>query len=233
MADEPQDPNIPNPDAGVAFRAEMAAQNFVLGYWKHGVALVVLILFGVFVYGQYSTMQLAAQRGYAEQIAEAQKSLPTIAPSGPTDEDRETLIAVADELSAVGQEARGTAAVEAWLRAAEIYRVANATAQQRKALEAAVALDAGAGPLRFAAQGALANLDLEQGDGDAAVARLTRLSEELDGYLAEQATLDLGLALEHLDRTEQAVEVYDRFLETWPDSPRADEARLRRGRLTG
>ena len=231
MADEPLESNIPQPDAGAAFRAEMALQNAILGYWKHVVAIVAIGLLGVLIYGQYQSWAQAQQRGFADAIAAAQSDLPRVPPQGPSDDDKQVMIGVADRLAEVGSGAWGIGRVEAYLFAAEIYRAAGASAQQRTALEAVA--DEARGPMRFAVIGALANLDLEEDKGDSAIARLRSLTEGDDAYLSEQATLDLALALEHLGRLDEAKQAYDGFLQRWPESPRAETARTRLGRLNG
>uniref|UniRef100_UPI0025A09F14 hypothetical protein n=1 Tax=Klebsiella pneumoniae TaxID=573 RepID=UPI0025A09F14 len=84
------------------------------------------------------------------------------------------------------------------LDAAEAFRLADKRDKQRAALTAAA--EGSTGILAYAAEGGLATLELAEGQGDAAVARLRKLSESQEGYLAEQATIDLGLALEHLGK---------------------------------
>ncbi len=264
------EPQAPNPDAGVVFRAEMWLTNFFLGYWPVLVGVIVAVLLGVLVYGQASSYLHGQQRRIADEISVVEQAayddilagLPedlrmqvqqasmnyaflrgaplaleeVVTGIELTEEQLQRVEEAGDELLAIGREASGTAAIEARLKASELYRITDATDKRREALQLAAdatesLLQRDKAPLRYAAQGGLANLELEQGEGDSAVARLRTLSEELDGYLAEQATLDLGLVLEHLERDLEAQTVYAGFDVRWPDSPRIEEIQARLERL--
>lgn len=223
MADEDDDDLEFEPaDAGVAFRAEMAATNFALGYWRHIVAVLVVVLLGFLFYGQYQSWHLGDQRDSARQIFEAERAL-----RDAEDPQPELFGQVADALMAV--DARGMAKSEALLKAAELYRLAEQPEKQRSTLE--LAAGASEGVLAYAADAAIANLDLEAGDGDAATARLRRLMDSEQGFLAQQAALDLALMYEHLDRTADARAVYDEFTARFPESELGDEVRERRAKL--
>lgn len=239
MADEQEDDlELVKSDAGTSFRLEMALSNFILGYWMYIVATVVVFLIGVFAYGQMKNMTQKAQRHASAEIAKIEATLP--APlialpdrlqSDPTFVSDADLGDAARKLEAVGAEAGGAASAEAWLKAAELYRLADDAAARRAALEHAA--DAGTGALHYAAVAGLANLDLEEGQGDRAVSRLKELTTDDEEYLAQQASLDLGLALEHLDRDSEAAQVYQTFLDRWPESPDAAEVTSRRDRVQG
>lgn len=222
-------------DAGVAFRAEMWATNTLLGYWKHLVALLVVGLLGFLFYGQYDAWVLRTQRGIAAQIARVETRLPAsvaelplLARAGREGADTETLLAAAAEIEAVGGTASGPGRTEAYLKAAELYRLGGDAEARARCLNAAV--EKASGVLAYTAAAALANHELEQGQGDAAVERL-RVLMAGEGYLAEQAALDLAHALEHLDRNSEAAEVYAQFLERWPESVRVEEVTERQRRV--
>lgn len=238
MAAEPEDDlDLKPADAGSMFRAEMFTTNLLLGYWKHLVAAVVVGLLAVLIYGQYADWHRRSQRTTTSQIATALAELPAELPLIPERiaageaVDPALLEKTGDTLVAIANGASGPARVEALLQAAELFRIAANPEKQREAL--AGAAGEAEGVLAFAAEGALANLELEQGQGDAAVSRLQRAMQAHDGYLAEQAALDLGLALEHLGRSDEAGRVYADFLTRWPDSPRADGVRQRQAQLGG
>lgn len=225
-------------EAGLAFRAEMAATQVLLGYWKVAVALLIAGLLGVLFYGQYVSWVQRTQRHLAAQIAEVERELPVALVQIPEAQQAgdatitaELLSSTAEKIEAVARAGAGPASVEGLLKAAELYRLAGAPDRQRAALEAGAG-DA-RGVLTFAVEGALANLDLEQGRGEDAVRRLQTLMDTSDGYLGQQAAMDLGMALEHLGRSAEADQVYARFLETWPDSARSEEVHARRARLGG
>ena len=222
--------------AGLQFKFEMAATNFILGYWKIVLGVIVTGLVGILFYGEYEKQYQKTQRGHASEISDILSELPVDLQQLPLrmklDEELisvEELTGVGESLVALGQSTSGAARNEALLKAAEVFRIAGATNQQRLALE-----EAGAnaqGPLQYAVVSPLANLDLEQGDGEAAVTRLKGLVGHEDGFLARKATEDLGLALEFLDRDAEAFEVYETFLVKWPDATETEKIRTRQGRL--
>lgn len=236
MAEEGEDDLVlDHVDAGYAFRSEMAATNFLLGYWPHLVATVIIVLGSILFWGQYQNMVQRGQRGATAQIAEIESTLPGPLPDLPrlmadpmTEVTPEELKTAAKGLEDVGADIGGTASVEAYLKAAELYRLAESPDDQRRALQQA---EAGSkGTLHYAASAALANLDLEQGNGEQSLSRLRALTVS-EGYLAQQAMLDLALTLEHLDRNNDASTTYAQFLERWPDSKLIDEVKARQSRL--
>ena len=236
MAEErDEDLELAPADAGAAFRAEMAATNLLMGYWKPMLAGLLAVLMSFLVWGQYAKFVQRAQRATAAQIAEVERDLPlpiaamvfqkaqgglAVAP--------DVLIEAAERMEAVAGASSGTGSVEASLKAAEIYRLADATDKRRVALEAAAGESEGL--LQYAAQSALASLDLESGNGEGAIRRY-ELLQEGDGFLARRATIDLGLALEHLGRRDEAATVFDTFLSRWPDAPGASQVRAHRDRV--
>lgn len=201
----------------------MAATNFMLGYWQYLIGVLVVVLLGFLFFGQYQSWHLADQRAASRQIFEAEKALRT--DELPT---AEVFAAVADGLLEI--EARGMARTEALLKAAELYRLAEDPEKQRAALELAAAAG-GTDVMAYAAEAALANLDLEAEDGDAATARLRTLMTTHQGFLAEQAALDLALMYEHLERTDDARAIYDAFPTQFPESQFSEVAAARRAKL--
>ena len=241
MADEEEDEDdleFEPADAGTLFRAEMWATNMLMGYWKHGLTILIVVLLSVLFYGSYRTHVLSVQRMAAADIAEVERSFDVpiwamasvMADGGENAPTREELAEAAEKIATVGRANSGAGAVEASLKAAELFRLAGRVDERRAALEHASA-HGQRGALKYAADAGLANLDLEIGQGEAAVNRFRALKDASSGFLVEQATMDLALALEHLDRKDEARSLYAEFLETWPDSKRADEVRIRQERL--
>lgn len=231
MAETPDLPLPQDEDAGIAFRAQMGAYDFLMRFWKEGVALVAVFLVGMLIFAFWQQGQRADQRGWTGETAAIEAQLPDpvrfgLSSRGITDEDKATTLTVADKITEVAQKASGVAAAEAWLKAAEYYRISGESAKRRAAIEAAI--PHATGLLKYSAEGALANLDLEEGQGDEAVARLRKMSAELDAFLAEQATYDLAVTLEHLDRASEAMTAYDDFLARFPESSRTDEVSKRK-----
>ena len=238
MADlEDDDLDLKPADAGALFRAEMWATNAILGYWKHLLAVLIVGLLCFLFYGQYQSYVQRTQRAATSMISDVEAELPAPlqilaaqSAAGILEIDAEELTDIGDRLTEVGRIANPPAKTEALLKAAEVFRIAGASDQRRAALQ--LAAEGAEGVLRFAVEGALADLELEVGEGDAAVDRLKALMEG-EGFLAQQAALDLGLALEQLDRSDEAVEIYDEFMHRWPDSARTDQVRERRSRVSG
>lgn len=222
-------------EAGTMFRLEMFATNFFLGYWRQMLAFLVTGLLGVLLWGQWTSYDQRLQRATAAEIADAVQGLPAEIPGLPMliasdpSTDLGKIEAAGDQVLKIAEGARGAARVEGFLTAAELFRVTGKTDKQRAALTEAS--ERGSGMLRYAAESGLANLELGNNEGDAAVARLKKLAAAQKGYLAEQATLDLALALEHLGRKDEALGVYADFEKKFKDSKRVELVEERRARL--
>jgi tetratricopeptide (TPR) repeat protein len=225
-------------DAGVGFRVEMFLTNALLGYWKHLVAVVVAGLLGILVWGQYSDWYTGGQRASTAQIAQALarlpadvQQLPLIVAQGEQPIDPNLLVSVADEVVAIANGTKGASRIEGYLTGAELYRLAQKPDKQRAAFESAAKEAPGA--LKYAAESGLANLDLAEGKGDDAITRLKAMASREKGFLGEQSTIDLGMALEQLGRTDEASKTYDDFITRFPQSTRLDQVKERQARLPG
>lgn len=220
-------------EAGLAFKAEMWAMDTLLGYWPFLLGTIVVVLIAVFFYGQYDNYQTGQQRGGAKSVAQVEKDLPervgmlAFQQFAGEKVDVGEVVAAATRLE--GLEVSGPAKGEALMKAAELYRIAEKPEEQRRVLDGVTGLNLGV--LSFTADLAIANLELEAGENDAAISRLKRLSAADDTYLGEQATLDLGLIYEQLGQKAEAVAVYDGFVKRWPESPRKEDAAKRKSRL--
>lgn len=237
MADNENEPAPLAPEpapegGGVGMRAEMAVGEFLLRHgWKLA-AIVASILVGIAVYGMFSSMAVEAQRKTTAAIADIEatlgKDLVQIAQEKALGMeagfDEAGARKAADDLAALAREASGTAAVEAWLKSAELYRIVGDATQRRAALEAAASGTTGV--LRYAAVAALANLDLEEGDSASSIQRFQSLQQEPE-FLARQATLDLANVYEALGRSTDAAAAYADYLKRWPEAPDAEEVRQR------
>lgn len=234
MAADDDDLELKPADAGALFRAEMATKNFVMGYWKGIVGVIGVVLLCVFFYGQYASMVQADQRSTAGRIASVEAilgapvvALPDAKAAGQLkDED---LLTAARALAEIARESTGPARVEADLKAAEMFRVAGKADERRSVLEDA--LPHAEGILAYAAQGALANLELEEGKPEEAIARWRTLASSQEGFLQEQAMLELGLVLEAVGQVDEARQVYADFMAKFASSPRLEKARQRSERL--
>ena len=236
--DDDLDLDLELEDAGTAFRAEMAATNFFMGYWQYILAISIIFLVGVLVWGEYGGMVRGDQRHASAELAKVEATLPgevmqlpAMHEQGTPGADEASLVAEAVKMTELASQTDRAASVEASLKAAEIYRIVDKPVERRAALEAAT--EHARGVLLYSVEAALAALDLEEGHGDGAVKRYRALMVEDDAYLAQQATVDLGLALEHLDRKDEAIKLYDDFLVKWPESTRTEHVASRKAGLGG
>ena len=201
-------------DAGLIFRAEMWATNAFMGYWKHLLAFLIVLLLSILFYGQYNSWYQSEQRESSHEIFAVQRDVSPNATDSQNDQAGDSLIEVAAS-------ARGLARAEALLLAGEYYRVSGNGEGQRNALEQLIADDPD-GVVAFAARSAMASLELEEGNHDAAVAHLTWLYDNTSHFLSEQAGSDLGLVYEHLSRNDEAKQLYTAMLEEMPDGLRRE-----------
>jgi hypothetical protein len=243
---EQKDLDIPTEGGDLGLRAEMAAGDFFLRYWRLMLGAVAAVVLGLFAFGQWRSWTTDAQRRETAAIADVEAELPgdptgrfptllTIAQAKAgmrpdvTVDDAKVKDA-AGKLAEVAGSASGTAAVEGWLKAAELYRIAGDAANRRKALEGAA--DHADGVLKYAAVAGLANLDLEEGKVDEGLGRFEALRKG-DDFLARQATLDLATSLEALGRHAEAVKVYDDYLAKWPQASDLEDVRAARDQAQG
>lgn len=237
-APAPTPPEEPADGGGVALRAQMAAGEFFLrnGWTIAGITGAALL--AILVYGLWEGQRVEAQRATTARIADVEAELGSdlvqiaqakaLGIEGLFDEAKTRK--AAEELVAVAREASGTAAAEAWLKAAELFRVLGDAAGRRTALEGAAAGTTGV--LRYAAVSGLAHLDVEEGLTDEGIARFESLRTEAD-FLARQATLDLAGTYEALGRTAEAVATYEAYLARWPEASDAEEVRSRKEKVAG
>ena len=222
MSETPEDLSLPSHDAGALFRAEMAAQNFVLGYWKFLVGAVVGGLVLILIYGQTQSGIKARQQGYAAEVARVElpvaQILPNLAtqPALVSEGDLAKVEAAATALLAIGAEASGPAAAEAYMKAGELFRLLDQPEQQLIAYEGAVPL--AAGDMAFAAASARASLLLNNGSADASVAAWRELSAAHDGFLGAFATLQLARTQRSVGDAAGAIASYDSLMSRFPES---------------
>ena len=235
MSETPEDISLPSQEAGVIFRAEMASQNFILGYWKVLVGIVVAVLVAILVYGQYTGYVRNQQRGFAADIAKIEVPITDIqrtlamAPSEVVESDRTRLQTAAESLMAVGASAWGPAAAEAYMKAAELHRMLGNTEAQLAAYEAAI--PAAEGDVEFAAKAARAALLLDTGANEASVAAWQELANGNDGFLGEFALVQLARTQEAIGDTAGAIASYERFMSTYTESNRLTEISAARAAL--
>lgn len=71
MANDSNSPDlaVPNPDAGLGFRLEMAVTNFIYGYWRQMAVAAGVVLIVVLLYGAWRDRMLAFQKTAAGESA--------------------------------------------------------------------------------------------------------------------------------------------------------------------
>lgn len=238
MADERKGELDLNVDEGkdLGLHVEMAASEFVLRHWTKAAAAIAVVVVGLGFYGLWRKSYVEDQRDTTAAINDVMGSLPEdmigLAQRrmgvGGGALDVAEVESAATKLVDIAKGGSGTAAVEAWLKSAELFRIAGNAAQRRTSLDGAAA--SASGVLRYAAVAALGNLDLEEGKTDDGLARFRALAEDSDTFLARTATLDLAGALEALGRNTEAVTVYDAFLGKWADAPNKEDVTKRRAK---
>ncbi len=234
MADESNEQGgAPAGGVDVGLRTQMAASEFML---RHGAKIaggVVVALIGIGAYGLWRSSYIESQRAVTASIADVEADLgadmvqlgQARAMGVESGFDESKARKAADDLAAIARESSGTAADEAALKAAELYRLVGDGAQRRVVLE--LVKGRASGVLHYAAVSGLAMLDLEENRGDDAVANLKSLQQG-DAFLARQATLDLAASFEALGRMEDAVKAYDEYLTRWPDASDKEDVAERR-----
>lgn len=227
-------------DADLAFRAQMAVYHYVLGYWKQGVAIIGVVLLGAFVVGQTSTHIRDQQRESSAALAEVERTLPEasllvqygLIPrfdlADPVAVQK--LEAAAEAFEQVARDGHGLARAEAWFRAGDLWDQLGKSERAMPAFEQAYDADRG-GIYTYAAGNRLALMHRERGENDAARTILRDLGSDLDGFLAEQALLDLMTMLEDEGDADGVRRIASEFRVRFENSPRLDlvgevEARL-------
>ncbi len=279
----------------------MAFQNVVMGYWPHALGLLLAVLGGFFIYGQYDNWKVDGQKTTTAQIAAQQSQLQqalaekvdpvtrkllssagwnvyaamsrvqgmqpdeqmalisapgfghlmpllygqsamgadlergdaldaTLLVLGDLDDETKALVVeAADRFAAIGAGSTGTASAQAYVQAAELYRVAGTAEQRSKALEQVIAR--GDGPMKYAASVTVAGTQADGGDVQGAVTRLRAFENDPDRFVAQDSLAQCGTLLETAGRTPEALDIYTKFLEKYPDTRMAVEIRARMERL--
>jgi hypothetical protein len=235
VSQTPEDLSLPSHDAGVLFRAEMASQNFVLGYWKLIVGVVVAGLACILVYGQYASWDKGRQQAYAADVAKIEirvtEILPMLEydPSQVTPEDLGKVVTAATELATLGGVATGAASAEAHLKAAEMFRLLDNPEKQLAEYDAAI--PNAAGDVVFSARSARAALLVDVGSMEASVQAWQELVATTSGYLEAYSLLQLARTQTLAGDTSGATASYDSLMTQHADSSLAERASEERAAL--
>lgn len=228
-------------EVDVLFRAQMGITNFLLGYWKHLLGVLGLILAGVYAYSAWLEHTRDSQREIQAQMARIALEVPQpsemalmgLAPlDDPSDSERLGAVrSAAEKYEALAKDGGGTGAVMAWFEAAELWERLGEAARARDAWKAAHELGP-EGVMGWTAAANLASSLADEGDvdGAAAIYRAYADDPEVQGYLAERALFDLGQLYEGAGRASESQVIYGEFTERFPNSdlgPRVAEASRR------
>ena len=228
MSDPKPPASAPVPDLGdddviaedALFKARMALANLVLGYWRYGVGLVVVILVGAFIYGQVTEHTRESQRSQHASIERVFDTLSDTLKGAPDKATQDAAVkAAAVELEAALAGTDGVAAAYGWMRLAQLKdSVDDAEGAARAWAEAAARADGG--PIGLSAALRSADAKARAGDVDGAVALLAPFVAKGTPFEAEEALYATGLAWVAGGRPAEAKATLDALRTRFPESPR-------------
>ena len=149
MAEEKDEllPEFDENEEDVLLQAQMKVYNFIMGYWKQGLAVIGVVLLGVLGQGLYIEHIQDQQRSIHSDIEMIRADLPEPNPmsmyGAPTDNPNdmkrmETLRNAAGEIEKVAEKAEGAAKWFAWMEAARTWKRANEADAEIVALQKAI-----------------------------------------------------------------------------------------------
>ena len=205
------------------FKAQMALANVVLGYWKHGLAFLGLVLVVTLAWGTWKNHVRDTQREIQAAIARVEKDIPKtgdglttplIDPSQPgvLDKVREA----AQALEVIAEDGTGPGRTFAWIRAGELWDIAGEADRAAKCFEKAWQ-SGGKGVLGWSATVRAARAKAARGDLDGAVAMLQDYAAGDDIY-AQQSLFEIGTMQLDAGRTDAARATFEDFAKRFPDS---------------
>ena len=216
-------------EVDVLFRAQMTVTNFLLGYWKHMLGVLGIVLAGVYGYSYWTEhsrdhqreLQAAIQKVTLDVPQPDQMALMGLAPmDDPADTERvAALKKSAEDFEVVAKGGSGTGAVMAWMEAAKLWERAGDASRAKIAWKAAYDLK----PQDILAWSTGANYAsslANEGDidGAAAVYRAFADDPKADGYIAERALYELGQLFEGSGRIAESQQAYTEFTTRFPNS---------------
>lgn len=225
-------PAFPGQEEDVLFKAQMAVAQAFYGYWKHALAMVGLLLVGVFLWGTWQNRQVESLQASHAEIEVVMRTLR--AGLRAHADNPEMLKAQAAEggrrLAEIGARTDGPGGTYAWIQAARVYQAAE---DPEKVLEAWQKAHARGddGPMGWAAASGLSGALFEQGKVDEAVAVLQGYGKKGKGYAVERSLFDAARLLELAGRRQEAAAAFEAFQSAHPTSPLASMAASAASRL--
>lgn len=222
-------------EADVLFKAQMKIADVVLGYWKQGLIAIGVFLLITLVVGLTTNYIRESKRDVSAQVARVDRELPRPDPlalyglTPPDDlnnpERVEALRKAAEGYEAIGRASSGVAAAEAWIKAGDVWGRVKDTEREIQAFESAWKASQ-SGVVGYSAGNRLAILHLQAGEKEKAREILRKIATEQDGYLAEQALLDLMTQAAGEGDTTTVQKSAAEFRVRFPSSPRLDRVTL-------
>ncbi len=224
-------------EVDVLFRAQMGVQNFLLGYWKHLLIFLGVILAGVYAYSSWIENVRDTQRGIQAQMAKTALDVPEqdqmalLGLAADSEEDVEAVKKAAERYEAIAKAGTGTGATMAWVDAAEMWERGGDDSRAKIAWKAAHDLGP-EGILGWTTAANYASQLANEGDvdGAAAVYRAWADDPAKAGYTVERAVYELGQLYEGAGRFAESQTAYEEFKTRFPNSDlvaRVDEASRR------
>lgn len=181
------------------FRAQVKVQDFLLGYWRHGVAMVGVGLVGVLVWSLWHSRVERVQLAATRAMSAVDSKVAALDPMGAgvpvlaTEKDEELARRAAERYEEIAGDGTRAAAAEAWLKAADLWLALGESERAMTAYQAA-ARAYKKGVFGAAAWNGVAVLALASDDVDGAVEAWRKVGE-LEGALAEQGLASAAKAL--------------------------------------
>ena len=213
------------------FQVQMAGFRAVQNYWKHVAAVAGAVLLVALFYGLYDSNKTKDLKAGAQAIADVDRKMPQdpmaqfgmVLPDDPGDEEK--MAQLTEGAKRYEEAAKGTmsgTAGEAWLKAADSWlRVGETDKAKNAYLQAAGAQPKGV--IGFGARNALASLELEAGNADAATALYRESADTNTGFLAEDSLLALARVYDSQSKDAELKAVFDEFRLRFPDSARVTD----------
>ena len=227
LAEEEQD---------VLFKTQMKVANFFLGYWKHMLAVLGVVLLGVLVYSLWAEAVRENQQEVHEKIATTEGSVNTDSwaapglgyghPLPPGEEhptSAEEFLAIGNSLKAIADESDGVGQTYAQLRAATFWK-ASGTSEALDLATTALEQSSQAetdGILAWSTQSQLAGIRADAGLVDEAAAIYQSFTSEGDDAITQEALYRLGQLYSDNGRVDDATAIWTDLVTRFPASHRA------------
>lgn len=235
MADPtpPVETAAPPEEQDFLFRAQVTATELFLGYWHYGLYALGAVLAASFAYGTYKDYRQSKDEAQFASIAAIDHKMPVVEGLalygiGPKDdpndlERKATLLEGGRRYAAVAGENTDSAAVYAWLKAAEAFERGGDKAEATKATEAAAAVGA-SGLAGFVADSAWVGTLMAAARTDEATGLLRKMADKNTGLLAEESLIRLGEAYLAAGKLAEAKSTVEELNKRFPAPVRAEQA---------